>query len=111
MAAVRAFAGVSVEQFHAEVMSHGALPSFLCASRMSRSLNTQRITLGISSTHCTQTALRSRVQAGGGQFEIVTEHKPALEAADALLLTREAIVATGAASYHSILFHCDACTG
>lgn len=48
------------------------------------------------------------MQAGGGQFEVVTEHKPALDAADALLLTREAIVATGMASYQSILAHTSA---
>mmetsp|Transcript_12380 Transcript_12380/g.37258 ORF Transcript_12380/g.37258 Transcript_12380/m.37258 type:complete len:474 (+) Transcript_12380:115-1536(+) len=39
-------------------------------------------------------------EAGGGQFEIVTGHKPAMDAADALVLTREAIVATAARQGH-----------
>lgn len=43
----------------------------------------------------TPSKLSGSGQAGGGQFEIVTGHKPAMDAADALVLTREAIVATG----------------
>jgi glutamine synthetase len=35
-------------------------------------------------------------EAGPGQFEVVTQHFPALEAADNLLLTRQAIVAVAA---------------